>query len=418
MSIKRQFLKKVKVVNFKSFNETELIFNKFNVIIGSNASGKSNFVQIFNFLKHIKTHGLENAISLQGGMEHLTNIAIGRSKDLSFEITLGALSQYGRNSFHLRRRLTMGVITEITYKFSLKFGVRGGYKITEDKITFNVKIIGKKLTDETYQGIVILSSVNGKIKIEIDFPAELNIKESDILPTYMKRERIKPHELLLESPFPIYVMYPDWMSFTDNFAIYDFDPKLPKKAVPITGKSELESDGSNVSLILKDVIRTSDSKRKFLNLLKELLPFIDTINTQKFADKSLIFKIKEKYFPNHYLPSFLLSDGTISITSLILALFFEDSELTIIEEPERNIHPALLAKLIEMMKDASQQKQIIITTHNPEIVKYAGIENIITVLRDKEGFSQVERPSEKEKIIKFLENEMSISDLYVDNLLA
>lgn len=39
-------IKKIKVTNFKSFKDLEIILDKFNVLIGANASGKSNFVQI------------------------------------------------------------------------------------------------------------------------------------------------------------------------------------------------------------------------------------------------------------------------------------------------------------------------------------------------------------------------------------
>ena len=120
---------------------------------------------------------------------------------------------------------------------------------------------------------------------------------------------------------------------------------------------------------------------------------------------------------NKYLPASLISDGTINLTALIIALYFEKKQICIVEEPERNIHPYLISKVIDMMKDASQNKQIIISTHNPEIVKYAGLENILLVSRDKDGFSTITRPVEKDEIKIFLENEMGIEELYVQNLL-
>ena len=64
-------IKKIKVTNFKSFEKIEIELGRFNVLIGANVSGKSNFVQIFKFLKDIATLGLENAVSLQGGVEYL-----------------------------------------------------------------------------------------------------------------------------------------------------------------------------------------------------------------------------------------------------------------------------------------------------------------------------------------------------------
>jgi len=70
-----------------------------------------------------------------------------------------------------------------------------------------------------------------------------------------------------------------------------------------------------------------------------------------------------------------------------------------------------------MMKDASRKKQIIVTTHNPEIVKYAGLENILLISRNNEGFSVISKPIEKEQVKIFLQNELGIDDLYVQNLL-
>ena len=57
-------IKRIKVSNFKSFKELDLELGNFNVVIGANASGKSNFVQIFKFIRDINDLGLDNAISL------------------------------------------------------------------------------------------------------------------------------------------------------------------------------------------------------------------------------------------------------------------------------------------------------------------------------------------------------------------
>ena len=204
---------------------------------------------------------------------------------------------------------------------------------------------------------------------------------------------------------------------SSDISIYDFDPKLPKKATPITGKAELEEDGNNLAIVLKNILGNTEKRRKLLNLMKDLLPFVEDLDVEKFADKSLLFKLKEKFFGKEYLPASLISDGTINITALIIALYFEKKPLIIIEEPERNIHPSLIAKMIDMMKDASRQKQIIITTHNPEIVKHAGIENLLLISRDKNGFSQITKPADKTELKTFLENEIGIEELYVQNLL-
>lgn len=66
-------ISKIRVSNFRSFGDLEVELGNFNVVIGANASGKSNFVQIFRFLRDVAIYGLEDAISLQGGAEYLCN---------------------------------------------------------------------------------------------------------------------------------------------------------------------------------------------------------------------------------------------------------------------------------------------------------------------------------------------------------
>ncbi|KAF5417293.1 MAG: hypothetical protein C5S49_03710 [Candidatus Methanogaster sp.] len=204
-----------------------------------------------------------------------------------------------------------------------------------------------------------------------------------------------------------------------TISIYDLDPKLSKKATLITGKTELEPDGSNLAIVLKNILDDKKKVERISNLVKDLLPFIEDLTVERLADKSLLASLKEVYSEKAFLPTPLMSDGTINITALIIILYFERKPLIIIEEPERTIHPYLISKIVDMMKDVSErfEKQIVVTTHNPEMVKYAGIDNILLVTRDDNGFSQISRPSEKEEVKIFLENEMGIEELYVQNLL-
>ncbi|PWB49858.1 MAG: ATPase [Candidatus Methanoperedenaceae archaeon] len=414
-------IKKIKISNFKSFKNQEVELGKFNILIGANASGKSSFIQVFRFIRDIANHGLDNAISMQGGVEFLRNVNISSSENFSLEFISD--EEYKRVATRTKEMGLLGVkIYNTSYKFSLKFKKKGsGFEIIEDQLSQKFYVIKferkKKKTEEKErigEGEIRLSNVKGKINISLDLPEKVPLKKEDIIPSFLKEERLTPRNILLEPPFPFFLMPP----LFGEIAIYDFDPKLPKKATPITGKAELEEDGSNLSIILKNIIETKNKERELSNFVRDLLPFVDDLDVEKFADKSLLFKLREIYSKKQYLPASLISDGTINITALIIAIYFERKRLTIIEEPERNIHPYLISKIVNMMKDASQKKQIIVTTHNPEVVKHASLEDILLVTRDKEGFSNICRPTEKTEIKTFLENEIGIEELYVQNLLG
>ncbi|NTV00321.1 MAG: AAA family ATPase, partial [Methanoregulaceae archaeon] len=70
-------IREIAVTNFKSFRELTFAPDNFTLIIGSNASGKSNLIQVFKFIRDIAKYGLNNAISLQGGVDYLRNTLIG-----------------------------------------------------------------------------------------------------------------------------------------------------------------------------------------------------------------------------------------------------------------------------------------------------------------------------------------------------
>jgi len=405
-------IKDLQISNFKSFKSARIgRLGRFNVIIGANAAGKSNFIQIFRFLRDIANHGLGNAFSLQGGTDYVRNTALPISELLRFRIVYEAGLELKRRNVRIR-------IRDVIYEFAIRFQKKGkGFTVVEDALQKSLEIFsasgrGQKLGE----GESLLSSKNGRIAYQLKVPQGLPLEADDILPAFLKEERLPAGTLLLETPFFAFLHH--FEKFFDRMAIYDFDPKLPKKSVSMTGKKELEEDGSNLSLVLKDIMSDREKKRKFTNLLRDCLPFVEDLDVERLGDSSLLFKLRDIYARGLYLPATFISDGTIHITALIIALYFEDKSLLIIEEPEKNIHPHLIVKVVGMIREASEKKQIIVTTHNPEIVKCAEMENILLVSRNREGFSAVSRPAEQDDVRTFLKNEVGIEDLYIQNLLG
>ena len=414
-------IKRIEVKNFKSFKDLKVDLGKFNLIIGANASGKSNFVSIFKFLKDIATLGLDNAISLQGGIEYLRNMSIGASEPLSVKIVCESEQPPTVPRFFRTDADLINInVYETIYEFALGFNGKGSeFMIIKDELRQKCRFSRLKSLREKSEeikilgdGEIVISRRGEKIKVGLNLPEKVPLKKEHILPLFLQEGKLSEHELLMETKyFSIPVI--------GKISIYDFDPKLSKEAVPITGKAELEEDGSNLSIILKNILENKESRRKLFNLVKNILPFVEDLDIEKFPDTSLLFKLKESYFRAQYLPASFISDGTINTIALIIALYFEKKPFIIIEEPERNIHPSLISRVVEMMKDASktQKKQIIVTTHNPEFVKYAGLENILLISRDKDGFSRISRPADKAEIKTFLKNNIGIEELYLQNLL-
>ncbi len=413
-------IKKIKIENFKSFKKLEVPLGSFNVLIGANAAGKSNFISIFKFLRDIVNNGLDNAISLQGGIEYLRNINIGSAENFSVEIVCA----YENNENHQQRNgngLLEIKAREIKYGFALEFlNGKPGIKIASDQWYLRYDLlknktgnIGKK--QKIAEGTLTLANHNGELISAIDIPGNFEVKKEDLFPFVNLIKEMSPKGLLLETPL-LYVPFGIAGIFKGT-SVYNFDPAQSKKAIPLSGKTELEEDGSNLALVLKNLLESDPDKKKFAYLIKDVLSFVKDLEVEKYAERSLLFRLQEVYSGSTFLPAFLLSDGTINITALILSLYFTKKPLMIIEEPERNIHPYLIAKVMEMMKEVSAHKQIIVTSHNPEVLKYSLPRDILFIARDKDGYSQISKPSENEQVKVFLENEMGMDELYTQNLL-
>jgi predicted ATPase len=117
------------------------------------------------------------------------------------------------------------------------------------------------------------------------------------------------------------------------------------------------------------------------------------------------------------VPVTLIFDGTIHIIALIIALYFEKRPVVVFEDIDRGIHPSLMSKVIDLLMEVSTDKQIFVTTHNPQVIKHAPHESILLVSRDARGFSTITRPLEKDTIQTFLKHDLSVDDLYIQNML-
>ncbi|MFA4848789.1 MAG: AAA family ATPase [Methanoregula sp.] len=418
-------IQQVHVENFKSFSEVDIDLSHFNVVIGSNAAGKSNFISIFKFLRDIARHGLANAIAMQGGSENIRNAKIGKKRDLVMRVSYIPDQKQDIIDHKTGHNALLGIQScESSYEFAIKFDADGdGFAITHDRLVIGCEVFscereGTNITEKITMGHgeIQVTNEEGNVKFSVHIPEGCPLSENDIIPVFYRGVHLKNNALLLESSYAYPL--PHVEKFFDRIAVYDIDPKLPKRGALITGKRDLEEDASNLAVVVKTIIEDPEKKRKFSNLLHDTLPFVEDFSVQKFMDVSLILTLRERYAKSHDLPASSLSDGTITIFALIIALYFEDKPFVVIEEPVSHIHPFLIARVMAMMKESSERKQLMITTHSTDVVKHASIEDILLISRDSEGFSVISHPADKEEVRTFLENEIGIEELYVQNLLG
>jgi len=408
----------IAVSNFKSFKDLDLNLGPFNVVIGANAAGKSNFVEIFRFLRTLESNDLKDAVSLHGGRDSILNRRIGSSGVLRMRSVSGQKMKWGG--------WTNVDVYETTHDFGLRVANAQDALLVEYE-TFAQKLRTGMNGSDIELGIDVSIS-EGKRRVKISPEGILDrIKKEGSFPDYASFSTFHDYVQQLAQVIETRAATALFMShgyhgFIEPFeglfshlGIYDIDPRAVKKPHAMAGRSQLEENGENLALVLKNILVDSEKSRKLHNLLQYMLPFVSQVGVERYLGESVLLKLREQYHEGDLLAN-LLSDGTVDVLALIVALFFEDKDVVIIEEPERNIHPHLISGLVELMKDASRNRQVIITTHSPEVVRHAGVENLLLLSRDEQGFSTVSRPAEKEEVRVFLENDLGLDDVFVQEL--
>lgn len=425
------YIKSISISNFKSIERAEIEFRPLTMIVGANASGKSNIINVFRFIQNIMTDGIANAVALQGGIQYIANANLPKGEKIEIAFTIDVRNETWMR--HLQNKKFALEVQEIDYKFILQPNMRGGgYHIVYDYIKMSYDCYSLDSTankEEKYKplsiqymtsferknkqsGIKIIHDIISDDAVAQEFENELKADNASVYFAFVASE--DKTELML---YRLSLLLPPYFSENTFIRIFDFDPKELKKSSSMASTRILNENGSNLASILQSILRKKESSKKLTFLLKEFLPFVETISVENNPDKSFSYKIRECYNNKAFHANFL-SDGTVSILALILALYFEEqSNVIILEEPERNIHPKLLANLISSAEDVSKEKQIIITTHNPEILKHSNIDDVRLVSRESCGKTKISQPKDSVIVKEFIKNNLGLEDLFLQGLL-
>lgn len=209
---------------------------------------------------------------------------------------------------------------------------------------------------------------------------------------WLKRERGKPPSILSKETFFDLPDYPDDISglnllaespirdFMINIRVFRFDPLGAKEPDTLSADStELDTHGRNVATMLSVLEKKAELREQILEWIELLVPGMEKVKTeQQKLDGSTVIKFKEEGMKT-FLPAKLISDGTIYALCILTAVLSraKGQGMTIIEEPERGIHPQAIAELVSLMRaNASPEHPVWVTTHSESVVRSANADEL------------------------------------------
>lgn len=364
-------LKSLHLENILSFGPdgVDLEMRPLNVLIGPNGSGKSNLIEIIGLLA-AAPRDIQEPLRTGGGLQEWV-CKLGSADTATVE---AVVESRNKPVARYRLELSSGVghlprLTETIHGMTS----RG----TEDRVfhyehDHGILHILREDEDKRFPTDALQrdQSVLSQIRSPLD-SGPMGVLRSGL-------ERVRFHR--------------EW-AFGRRSA-----PKLPQ---PADARNDfLAEDGSNLGLMLNVVRRSPEHKRTLLTALHRLYDGIDDVDVIVQGGAVQVFLQEGRVS----IPGTRLSDGTLRYLCLLAILCHpEPPPLVCIEEPELGLHPDILPGLADLLRDASERMQLVVTTHSDVLVDALTDtpESIVTCEKDERGTHL--RRLDKEQLKPWLE---------------
>jgi predicted ATPase len=355
----------ITIEGFKSIASIQkLPLRPINVLIGPNGSGKSNFIQVFSFLRAIREGGLERYVAAAGGAEKVLHFGSKTTKEIKLSLSFdNELNQYA---------LTLSP--------------------TEDDRLFpsreNAYFWKRHQHTEPFR--------------------------HQLLPRQGAREAGISDPNLSGTPDWVRRRLGGWRLYH----LHDTSSSAPmRKTARLNDNEFLRPDGSNLAAFLYYLHeKHSDSYNLIQRTIQRVAPFFDDFQLRPLKLNPEDIKLEWRHRnSDQYFDASSLSDGTlrfIALATLFLQPTVYRPSIILVEEPELGLHPYAIEMLASLIRPASTETQVIVSTQSSLLLDHFEPDDVLVANR-VEGSTQITR-LEKEPLSKWLDD-YSLGQLWEKN---
>lgn len=360
---------KIALTNWKNFKSANVLLTDRVFVVGANAAGKSNFLDVFRFLRDIvkQAGGLQNAVQIRGGIPKIRSLAARRDPLVGIEVHLGKVnpdSDVPRWKYILKIKSSGGGIME------------KGAQIVEERVydgTKNKWLLDRKTDGPNEDGETLRFT---------------HLEQ----PTSNKAFREIYH--FFQDTQYLHIV-PQLIRDSDSYM-------LASNKEDFYGRNLLERMGRITKA-------TRDSYLKRINeVLTLAVPQLENISF--IQDKNGVPHLEAVY--KHWRPNAgkqqesQFSDGTLRLIGFMWALL-DGQETILLEEPELYLHVEIVKLLPEfiykMQRRRGRIRQVIISTHSYDMLNGQGIgaDETLILISGSEG-TEIKAAKDLPEIEKFL----------------
>ena len=344
--------------NFKSYRTGRLPLGPLTVLIGANASGKSNALEGLRFLSWLAQG--QKLTSIQHTVNAADRIVRGRVADLCHR---------GESSFSVGCTLQASEWNQLTLVLTLR---DGDLHISSESITNTENQAKLYELDQPSQGVGtdvsvaynnfargpnkphITCSDQMAIFVQLDSPATFNARHS-------QSQQVIPATVR------------DYQRVLENVLFLDPVPARMRE-YSFTTEKRLQGDGTNLSSVLYRLWNEAEANQQ------AILDFIQSLPEQAITGidfltgprGEVMVQLQETFgATERYCEAALLSDGTLRVLAIAAAMLSAtEGSLVVIEEIDNGVHPSRAEHLLTSIRAIAEQRnlRVLLSTHNPALM--------------------------------------------------
>jgi predicted ATPase len=356
--------RKLGLKNWKNFEDVEVEIADRLFLVGPNASGKSNFLDAFRFLRDLASSrgGLQEAVARRGGVSMIRCLAARRDPDIELRVELQETDDG----------------TKWVYEVAFNQDPQRRPRLKKERVLQN--------------GHMLLARPNDEDRTD---PERLT-------QTYLEQVNVN-REFRSMATFFASVRYlhivPQLVREPDRSVGWVNDP---------FGRDFLEQ-------VAKTPEKTQKARlRRIQEALRVAVPQLQEI--ELWRDARGTPHLRAKY--EHWRPQGAwqtegqFSDGTLRLMGILWAVMDGQGPL-LLEEPELSLHPEVVRVLPQVLARVQRRtgRQIFLSTHSPDLLHDEGIglDEVLLLIPGREG-TEVKTAASQQDIVALLEGGLSLAD--------
>lgn len=353
--------------NWKNFANLEVAIQNRTFLVGPNASGKSNFLDTFRFLRDLASPGggFQKSIERRGGVTALRCLAARRDPDVGLSVELK----------------DPGNTSKWEYEIIFNQNKQRRPILQKERVAFNGKVLLDRPNDEDRDDEARLSQ------------------------TYLEQVNVN-------RPFR------DLTTFFSSIRYLHIVPQLVREPDRSVGRSADPFGGDFLEQIAKTPEKTRNARmRRIKDALHVAVPQLQEIGLERDNRGTPHLRGKFQHWRSRgaWQTEEQLSDGTLRLMGLLWAAM-EGSGPLLLEEPELSLHPEIIRLLPQMFARIQRRtaRQILSSTHSPDLLRDEGIglDEVLLFIPEKEG-TVVTAAAAHEDIQTLLQGGLSLADVVI-----